>query len=1150
MFGLSVLCIMLTYIDVVYKMLVICLTALLFLPTTTGTVYTVLPDDHYYPNTTCHHCHNLQHYLLNAIKYFASNTQLLFLPGLHHLHTDLIIQNVHNISLIGNSTTNVPGATPDVSIRCTHNRGIVFVNVSNLKVTNMKINDCMSQYRDDTMSEIYAGGTVMIMQCTDVVLQWLHIYSLKDHFPVITSLMTVNLLGNSYFSHITCSGMIYLLYNNSREEVNKSFLLIDHYHQKIHNYVLLQSLILYVHLTSYMVVLQLSDIKVVKEECEDCQFYFSVDASAINLTSIFFENFHFVYNHKAAALLQLKNSRVWFKKCQFSNNTIMKGLITMNNTVASFSHCVFLNNSNTKALQIKFGLIKLNSVEFSYNRDYRKRMTFLDLSNTVLLLENKVVFKSNKMPTSIIALKASSVLKILNSGIIEFSENKALNIISFSYNVGGEFIQLAEKCSIMFVGNYVCSILGITPLSYPFCIFQYYGATKLHHQQQRNYSVVFFSNHYFNSKLCYTYMPIADCRWLPNSLFTKILPVVVNSQYITYINNFSTNHSEIMLQRYDLCLCKGRTRPDCSISKLGYFYPGQTLELYIYYKSSGQNSIKVKITLESDIDQLYISPCVVTTGEILQTVEENACTSVNYTLGYSTNGKCGLFLKDILESNDHIRLFYVEQFACPFGFVKNNGVCVCHPQLVKVGITNCNINDQTILRPANSWISATSHNDSHTYHTSLQCPFHYCLPHPSYLNLSTPNSQCQFNRSGILCGHCQQGLSVMFASSQCKHCSSIYMFLVALIAIAGLLLVLMLFILNLTVTDGTINAIVLYVNITGINDSVLFQNFTPIYTFTSLANLDLGIQTCFYSGMDDYAKMWLQLAFPFYLIFIATSLIITSRYSTKIQRLTARRALPVLATLFLLSYTKILHTVSSVLFSYSIITQLPSEQSTLVWSVDANVPLLGVRFIILFITCLVIFLIQMPFTIILLFSRPLRRYRYINNFKPLLDAYQGPYKDDHYYWTGVQLLMRAVFLGISTLDKKTNLMIGTIIIGIMCVVTGITHPFKTKLLNYHELILLLNLQVLHILVQNSSSLATINIVIAMAVVHCTLIMTYHIITYMCGGVIKNKIEQGEKSIMGWITSRHKSTVQSFQLDNVPEVRFNYREYREPLVALD
>jgi len=115
------------------------------------------------------------------------------------------------------------------------------------------------------------------------------------------------------------------------------------------------------------------------------------------------------------------------------------------------------------------------------------------------------------------------------------------------------------------------------------------------------------------------------------------------------------------------------------------------------------------------------------------------------------------------------------------------------------------------------------------------------------------------------------------------------------------------------------------------------NGFTPTYTFITLANLDLGIQVCFHNGMDDYAKMWLQLTFPFYLILIATLLTI------------------VLATLlsFLLSYTKILYIVSSVLFFYSITTHLPSKHTTLVWSVDANVPLFGVRFTILFIVYLI-----------------------------------------------------------------------------------------------------------------------------------------------------------------------------------------------------
>ena len=300
-----------------------------------------------------------------------------------------------------------------------------------------------------------------------------------------------------------------------------------------------------------------------------------------------------------------------------------------------------------------------------------------------------------------------------------------------------------------------------------------------------------------------------------------------------------------------------------------------------------------------------------------------------------------------LKKND---IYYVNQISCPVGFTKIDGTCQSDLFLKQFNI-KCDITDQALIRPSKAWILPILHDKLYTYQISVHCPFHYCLPHSSHLNFSTPNSQCQFNRSGILCGHCQQGLSTVFGLSHCQQCLNIYLLLIVPIAIADLVLVLLLFILNLTVTDGPINAFILYVNIVSINATVFFPqsgNFTPAYTFISLANLDLGIQTCFYNGMDDYAKMWLQLVFPFYLIFIATSLIITSQYSITIQRLTARRALPVLATLFLLSYTKILLIVSSVLFFYCTIIHLPSEHTTMVWSLDANLALLGVRFVILF----------------------------------------------------------------------------------------------------------------------------------------------------------------------------------------------------------
>ena len=145
--------------------------------------------------------------------------------------------------------------------------------------------------------------------------------------------------------------------------------------------------------------------------------------------------------------------------------------------------------------------------------------------------------------------------------------------------------------------------------------------------------------------------------------------------------------------------------------------------------------------------------------------------------------------------------------------------------------------------------------------------------------------------------------------------------------------------------------------------------------------------------MDGYTKIFLQLFFSFYLIVIAVSIIVASHYSSRILRWTYSRSLPVLATLFLLSYTGVLRVVLTVLFSYSTITHLPSGHQEVVWSIDASVPLFSLKFTILFITCLVLFLLLIPFNIILLFTRYLSQFRIINQFKPLLDAFQGSYKD-------------------------------------------------------------------------------------------------------------------------------------------------------------
>ena len=415
------------------------------------------------------------------------------------------------------------------------------------------------------------------------------------------------------------------------------------------------------------------------------------------------------------------------------------------------------------------------------------------------------------------------------------------------------------------------------------------------------------------------------------------------------------------------------------------------------------------------------SSCKIVHQSQLVNIIDDYSSTVNYTIAsnITNGGRCELFLTASPFLNKVYDTFYVQLLPCPDGFTLQHEICDCDPILLNY-IDKCYIDRSAIRHPANTWITAHTQANSTEYLIS-DYPMDYCLSYSSNVNLLYPDLQCQFNRSGILCSQCQHHLSMVFGSSRCMKCTNLHILISIIVIVAGIVLVTSLYILNFTVTIGTINEIIFYANIVSINDSVFFVNdsvFKLLRVFISFTNLDLGIETCFYNGMDNYQKTWLQLFFPFYLIIIAVSIIIASRYSTRILRLTYTRSLPVLATLFLLSYTGVLRTVLTVLFSYSTITHLPSGHQQIVWSIDASVPLFGLKFTILFITCLVLFLLLIPFNITLLFTRYLLRLRLINHFKPILDAFQGSYKDKHYYWVALHITLRSIFL--LYMDFKQN----------------------------------------------------------------------------------------------------------------------------------
>ena len=381
----------------------------------------------------------------------------------------------------------------------------------------------------------------------------------------------------------------------------------------------------------------------------------------------------------------------------------------------------------------------------------------------------------------------------------------------------------------------------------------------------------------------------------------------------------------------------------------------------------------------------------------------------------------------------------VQLLDCPPGFTfTDQQRCDCDDRIL-TNLLTCNINNQTVQRYGNIWINASfSGNSSNGSGVIVHehCPFGYCKQDPVDVDLTNPDTQCAYDRSGTLCGACKPKFSLALGGSQClaNNCSNKYLSLLIPFAVAGFALVFFIKILNFTVTQGTINGLIIYANIVAANRSVFFpaqhnKFLSFLSVFISWLNLDLGIETCFIEGLDGYWKTWLQFVFPFYVWAIAGAIIITSDYSTRATKIFGKNSHSVLATLFLLSYAKLIRSIIAI---FCFTTIVHSDDSSLaVWAFDGNIHYFSRKRIPLLLFALaIVLLLWLPYTAVLLSAQWLRTQTHrkgLRWLKPFLDTYHGPFKDKHHYWVGVLLVVRGVlfvlFASFFAVESNVNLLL-------------------------------------------------------------------------------------------------------------------------------
>ena len=552
---------------------------------------------------------------------------------------------------------------------------------------------------------------------------------------------------------------------------------------------------------------------------------------------------------------------------------------------------------------------------------------------------------------------------------------------------------------------------------------------------------------------------------------------------VPYLKNISNIREDtISSDPVKLCFCINGT-PNCSLTEYEITAKkgeNRALEIVAVDQVERPVNATVRSYLSSKSSGLG-------EGQLAQFVYD-ACTEIELEVSSANDysdevtlyaeGPC----KDIGLSRKTVTVSF-QPCKCPIGFRENERVdtrcdCIilCDDVISSLQAT-CDIETHSILRQANFWLTYISEQDGYLVYP--ECPFDYCRP-PSEMvsiNLNLPygaDAQCKNNRVGKLCGACQPGYSTILGSTRCSLCSTGWSALTIVFVLLGLVLVVFILYLNITVAVGTINGLTLYANIVMAYREIYIPSTNFFSVFISWLNLDFGMESCLYNGMDSYVKTWLRFLFPLYIILLVVLIIVVSeRWGRFAKLLTYKNPVATLSTLILLSYTQLLRTTIAA-FSFAIL-EYPDGSKKAAWLLDANVDYFSAKHAFLLLAAILVVMCGLAYTIFLFSWQWILQlnsekiiFKWIRNTRlnSFMDAYHAPYNFKYRYWTGLLLLVRvALYLVASVIqnvfaDARINLVLTMLLITGVCVLRGylkISSLYKNWLVDILELTFYFNI---------------------------------------------------------------------------------------------
>ena len=742
--------------------------------------------------------------------------------------------------------------------------------------------------------------------------------------------------------------------------------------------------------------------------------------------------------------------------------------------------CILVESQNAATYSEKRPNITLESVTVQHSGREN------DLDTTAALSFNNifVIINGTKENPTIISNGKNGALKLFNTyafltGEVQFSDNSALRGGAISMEANS-YLFFLEPANILFIDNHAikggaiysdivrgvqCVIEFISPSSSNVAL----NRTQL---EKLNFNITFIDNTAKLDGHAIYVQPIYNCRWFSESVVqvhtdsvTDVYEMLFHFQVNQTIVNYETQISSHPVRP---CFCQPNKEPVCSpdlsYNEITTTFPGRSFEIPIVPADIKQNPVQsvVEVQLVEDFDndsddtirfqinnQTHFVIDLDGSRCYLAKLSLRNIENITTTVKFSIQGVVGQSINATVNLKE-----------CPFGFKlnKSSGICDCVPLFANNRI-QCHIENGIFTKPVGYWIGETRfEKDVPAY--VVRCPDGYCQ-RTKTVDQEFDN-QCIGSRTGEICGQCKDGLSKQFGTTDCHKCSDYWLLTIILYILAGILLVICLFLLRLTISEGLLASVLFYAQLFSINLGLLvYSNETRFTTvFISLLNLELGFPLCFYEGMSQAAKYGLQFVFPVYLWLIVAVITFVSRYSNTLAKLVGADCSKVFVTLIYFAYTKLQRTATDVFIFANIGTN--TNKTFVVWFYDGSEKYFEGKHLILgLISIFFLLFILTPYMLFMFLSQWCLYSSWVSRrFKPLIDATLAPFKDRWRFWFGLRLLIINFLILISIVVTSYNANAVTyahlVIITLLLVFQAHIKPYKSKLLHYLDLFFLIN----------------------------------------------------------------------------------------------